>query len=61
MVALYYPNYELEWIVQTDASEYGVGGVLMQVYIRPDGTKEKQPLFFVSAKFSPQAFKWSMI
>ena len=61
MVTLYYPNYELEWIVQTDASEYGVGGALMQIYVRPDGVKEKQPLFFVSAKFSPQAFKWSMI
>jgi RNase H-like domain found in reverse transcriptase len=61
MVTLYYPNYELEWIVQTDASEYGVGGTLMQIYVRHDGIKEKQPLFFVSAKFSAQAFKWSMI
>jgi len=61
MVTLYYPNYELDWIVQTDASEYGVGGVLMQIFIRSDGVKEKQPLFFVSAKFSAQAFKWSMI
>ena len=59
---LYYPNYELEWILRTDASEYGVGGVLFQVFIHlKSGTKELQPIFCVSAKFSPQALKWAII
>jgi hypothetical protein len=45
--------------VRADASELGVGCVLFQIYIAPDGTKVNQPLLFASKKFSDQAKKWS--
>ena len=58
---LFYPNYDLEWILRTDASDYGVGAVLFQVFVTETGSQELQPLFCVSAKFSPQALKWAVI
>jgi hypothetical protein len=30
-MAIYYPDYELDWILRTDASVLGVGAVLYQV------------------------------
>lgn len=54
---LYYPDFELEWIVRTDASLCGVGGVLYQV--TPDGIL--QPIAFVSWKFTDPATRWSTI
>ena len=57
--ALFYPDYDLDWILRADASELGVGCVLMQVYVTPDGTRMHQPLLFASQKFSDQARKWS--
>ena len=61
--ALFYPDYELPWILRVDASEDGIGWVLMQ---DPSGTKPDptapdpgyQPLVFGSKKFSQQAYKW---
>ena len=35
---LFYPDYSLEWILRTDASDFGVGGMLIQLYVREDGT-----------------------
>ena len=60
--ANYYPNYDLPWILRTDASLYGVGAVLLQVYTDPK-TKEQQyqPIAFASKKFSEQASRWSTI
>lgn len=58
--ALYYPNYDADWILRTDASEHGVGAVLLQEMIM-DGEKVLQPIAFISHKFSAQATRWSTI
>lgn len=58
---LYFPDYNLQWIMRTDASIYGIGGVLLQVFIDPDGVKIFQPIAFVSKKFSETAVKWATI
>ncbi len=61
-VAIFYPNYELEWILRTDASTYGIGAVLLQVVPTKDGSEQVyQPIEFFSSKFSDQATRWSTI
>lgn len=55
--SLYYPDYELPWLLRVDASKMGVGGVLLQE--SPDG--KLQPIMFVASKFSAQAMNWSTI
>ena len=55
---LYFPDYSLEWILRTDASDVAVGSVLLQVKLLDNGTKEYQPLIFSSAKFSDAAINW---
>ena len=62
--AIYYPNYELDWILRTDASQSGVGAVLLQVVPSSDANSDVfqyQPISFASQKFSPQAVNWSTI
>jgi hypothetical protein len=59
--AVFYPDYSLDWILRTDASDYGIGAVLLQVFVKPDGTSELQPIAFYSKKFSEQAIKWPTI
>jgi hypothetical protein len=59
----YHPNYQLEWVLCVDASDYAVGGVLL-VFQMPEGaTSEKQfqVVAFVSKKLTPTARKWSVI
>ena len=58
---LFYPDYELEWSLRTDASELGVGAVLLQKKIFPSGETQLQPIAFISKKFSTQAQKWATI
>ena len=58
---LYHPDYSLKWILKTDASDFAVGGVLVQVFILPDGTEQYQVIAFVSMKLSAQAQNWSTI
>ena len=60
-VKVFYPDYDLPWVLRTDASETGVGGVLFQVAKGPDGEDVSQPLAFVSKKFSDPATRWSTI
>ena len=58
----FFPDYALDWILRTDASDNGCGGVLIQ--LRPDPVIEvikREPIAFVSHKFSEQAFKWDTI
>ena len=59
-VELYYPDYNLVWILRTDASETGIGWVLMQLkQINKDPPEwQHQPMIFGAEKFSDQAKKW---
>ena len=52
--SLFYPDFSLEWILYTDASEIGVSGSLWQI------TKDnvKQPIAHISHKLSLQAQSW---
>jgi len=59
--ALFYPDYSLTWVLRTDASKKGMGGVLFQVKVYPDGRQEWQVIMFVSQKFSAQAANWPVI
>jgi hypothetical protein len=59
--ALFYPDYELPWILRTDASETGIGGVLLQIKTNESGNEVMQPISFVSKKFSDPATRWSTI
>ena len=59
--AVFYPNYELEWTLRTDASDYGVGAVLIQFATDEHGEKIAQPIAFFSKKFSVQAMVWPTI
>ena len=58
---LYYPYYSLDWILRTDASEIGVGAVLLQQKTLEDGNLQLQPIAFMSKKFSEQAQRWATI
>lgn len=55
---LYYPDYNKEWVIRTDASEKGCGGILFQKHILEDGSIVNQPLYMTSHKFSEQASNW---
>ena len=58
---LFYPDFDLEWILRTDASDVGVGAVLFQVKPREDGTLQIQPISFNSQKFTDVASRWNTI
>ena len=57
---LAFPDFDKRWVLRTDASLQGVGGVLLQEEI-VDGNPHLRPIFFVSKKFSEGAKKWSTI
>lgn len=57
--SLYYPDYGLDWILRTDASDVGVGAVLLQIAPQAAGESQQQPIAFSSQKFSDQARRWS--
>lgn len=60
--ALFYPDYDLVWVLRTDASLYGVGAVLLQVVPATDTCPAQfQPLGFASQKFSDAATRWSTL
>jgi hypothetical protein len=58
---LYFPDYNLRWIVRTDASKFGVGGALFQIKVEEDGSQILQILAMVSKKFSDRAVNWAII
>ena len=55
---LYFPRYDLPWIIRCDASEHAVGAVLFQVVTNLDGSVDHQPIAFSSKRFSGPATKW---
>ena len=57
---LAFPDFDKRWVLRTDASQVGRGGVLLQEEVI-DEEKILRPLFFVSKKFSSSAQKWSTI
>ena len=57
-MSLFYPDHEKDWILRTDASNYGYGGILYQTYVNADGKKVYEPLKFMSKKFSDPATRW---
>ncbi len=59
-VELFYPDYSLEWVLRVDASDRGVGSVLFQLQLQPDGSVQHQPIAFHSKKFSEVATRWSV-
>ena len=59
--SLYYPDYNLEWALQADSSDYGVGSVLLMYIPQPDGTKKCVPLSFSHHTYSPPARGWTTI
>jgi hypothetical protein len=59
---LHYPQYDLPWVVQADASDMAVGAVLVQeVAATSDDGKpvtHRCPIALCSKKFTAQAFRW---
>ena len=55
---IYFPDYSLQWIIRTDASDIAVAGVLYQERPMPDGTTRHEPILFLSHKFSESAKNW---
>ena len=60
-LSLFFPDYTLPWVLRTDASEAGVGAVLLQVATDESGNEVYQPLGFTSQKFSDPATRWATI
>ena len=56
--AIFYPDFTLAWFLRTDASKFGVGAVLLQQRVMPDGTSVMEPIGFASHKFSGAAQRW---
>ena len=54
---IYFPDYDLPWVLRTDASDVAIGAVLMQLQLH-NGKEQWQPLAFISCKFTDQAKRW---
>lgn len=60
--SIHYPDYSLRWVLITDASQEGVGIVLLQIYQpTPESEPQYQVILYDSQKFSEQAKKWLTI
>lgn len=55
---LYFPDYNLPWLVRCDASENAVGAVLYQEFTNIDGSVIHQPIAFTSKRLSTPATNW---
>ena len=60
-VALFYPDYDLPWAVRGDASDTGVGGLLVQERTSPEGVVTEEVIKVVHQKFSGSAKSWAAI
>jgi len=56
-----YPDFELPWLLQTDASEHAVGAILLQIRTLGNGSKQAEPIGLFSKKFSLPATRWATI
>ena len=54
---LHSPDYGHEFVVQTDASDWGMGAVLCQV----DENREEHPIVYYSRKFLPREERYSTV
>lgn len=60
-LTLFYPDYNLNWILCTDASLTGCGVILYQEYVASDGILQEQVIAILSHKFSGPATRWPTI
>lgn len=60
-LTLYFPDYSLPWILQTDASQLGCGAILFQVKTDGEGRESREPIGCYSHKFSGPATRWAVI
>ena len=60
---LHFPDYTLEWVTRVDSSDFGVGGVILQIVpsTDPNSPPTYQPIAFISHKYTPLAMRWSTI
>lgn len=49
----------LEIVVETDASDYGIGAVMYQLRPEADGTVTKLPIEFISKALTPTQYRWN--
>ena len=47
--------------MRTNASKFGVGGILLQVFTTNSGEKQEQTIALCSQKYSSEAKRWSTI
>jgi len=59
-IALHYPDHTKEWILMTDGSLTGIGGVLIQLHPNEDGSVSEQIIGVASKKLSTVAQNWSI-
>jgi phospholipid-translocating ATPase len=58
---LVYPDYSLDWKFKVDASQLGVGGMLIQERPMPDGSIQEEVISIVSKRFSSTAENWRIM
>ena len=57
---LFYPDHSLEWVLRTDASRVGCGGVLYQIR-QQEGKPVHEPIAILTRKMSEPAQRWSVL
>ncbi len=60
-LTLFYPDFNLNWILRTDASLTGCGVILYQENVASDGILQEQVIAILFHKFSGPATRWSTI
>ena len=56
----HFPDYEKDWFLYVDASEFSCGAALLQLHKTEDGKEIYQPIGFKSHKFSGPASRWDI-
>ncbi len=59
--SIYHPDYNLDWILSVDASDFAVEGFLFQIPENAKTESELQVIAFISKKLSEVTQKWSVI